>query len=36
MDPTRMPHVPNLAMLMRVLFALTGLLAVALFWSMAK
>jgi hypothetical protein len=36
MDPTRMPHGPNLAPLMRVVFTLAGLLTVALFWSMIR
>ncbi len=36
MDPTRMSRVPNLAPLMITVFTLTGLLTVALFWSMSR
>lgn len=36
MNPTHVSRVPNIAPLMRVVFAVTGLLTAALFWSMMR
>jgi hypothetical protein len=36
MNPTLMPRVPSLAPLTLAVFALAGLLTVALFWSMSQ
>jgi hypothetical protein len=36
MNPTHMPRVPDLAPLMIAVLALSGLLTVALFWSMYR
>ncbi len=36
MNPTRMSRVPNIGRVMVAVFALSGLLTVALFWSMSR
>ncbi len=36
MNPTHMSRAPNIAPLMLVVFALSSLLTVALFWSMSR
>jgi hypothetical protein len=36
MNPTHMSRVPNIAPLLFAVLTLTGLLSVALFWSMSR